>query len=238
MSVNVNSDTVAGRVDGTLSPWYTPTEVWIFERRNAMKRLFLLAVAAALLGFVEPARAPHAVAEDEQHLIGLLLVATPEMADPRFEESVIYMISHDQTGAMGLVINRPVAEGPLADLLKGLGHESPGVKGTVSIHYGGPVETERLFILHSNDYAAKATTFVGNGLGVTSDSGILQAIARGKGPRQKLFIFGYAGWSPGQLEGEIKTGAWFSIPAEISLIFNGDAESKWKQAMAKRKFKT
>lgn len=203
-----------------------------------MKRLFLLAVAALLFGFVEPERAPHAVAEDEQHLIGQLLVATPEMADPRFEESVIYMISHDQTGATGLVINRPVAEGPLADLLKGLGHESHGVKGTVAIHYGGPVETERLFILHSNDYAAKATMFVGNGLGVTSDSGILQAIARGKGPRQKLFIFGYAGWGPGQLEGEIKTGAWFSIPAESSLIFGGDAEGKWNKALAKRKFKT
>ena len=200
-----------------------------------MKRLFLLAVAAMLLGFVEPARVPHAVAEDEQHLVGQFLVATPEMADPRFEENVIYMISHDQTGAMGLVINRPVAEGPLADLLKGLGHESQGAKGTVAIHYGGPVETERLFILHGNDYAAKATMFVGNGLGVTSDAGILQAIARGKGPRQKLFIFGYAGWSPGQLEGEIKTGAWFLIPAETALIFDREPEKKWERALAKRK---
>jgi putative transcriptional regulator len=203
-----------------------------------MKRLFLLAVATALFSFGEPARAPHAVAQDEQHLIGQLLIATPEMADPRFEESVIYMISHDQTGAMGLVINRPVAAGPVSDLLKALGNQGNTAKGTVTIHYGGPVEAERLFILHSNDYAAKATTFVGNGLGVTSDADILQAIGRGKGPRQKLLIFGYAGWSPGHLEGEIKTGAWFSIPAELSLIFNGDAESKWKQAMAKRKFKT
>jgi putative transcriptional regulator len=203
-----------------------------------MKRFIALAVVTVLLGFVAPAKTPRAGTQDEPLLIGQLLVATREMADPRFFESVIYMISDDPSGAMGLVINHPVAEGPLADVLKALGHESTGARGTVAIHYGGPVDTERLFILHGNDYAAKATMFVGNGLGVTADAGILQAIARGQGPRQKLFIFGYAGWGPGQLEGEIKTGAWFSIPAETALIFDPDAGGKWDKALAKRKFKT
>ncbi|HEY3305153.1 MAG TPA: YqgE/AlgH family protein, partial [Candidatus Binatia bacterium] len=175
-----------------------------------MKRLCVLALAV-LLGFVGVGRnPPAAVAEEEQYLIGQFLVATREMADPRFAESVIYMIRHDRTGAMGLVINRPVAEGPLSDLLKALGQKGEGAVETVRIHLGGPVESERLFILHSNDYAASATMFVGNGLGVSGDDDILQAIERGKGPRQKLFIFGYAGWAPGQLEQEIKNGAWFT----------------------------
>jgi len=203
-----------------------------------MKRFFLLALAIPL-AVIGAGRNLPAVAEEEQpHLTGQFLVATREMADPRFAESVIYMIRHDQTGAMGLVVNRPVAEGPLSDLLKALGQKGEADDETVRIHFGGPVESERLFILHSNDYAARATMFVGNGLGVSGDDDILQAIARGKGPRQKLFIFGYAGWGPGQLEGEIKSGAWFAIPAETALIFDKQAETKWDRAMAKRKVKT
>ncbi|MGH7769458.1 MAG: YqgE/AlgH family protein [Candidatus Binatia bacterium] len=202
-----------------------------------MKRLFVLALAL-VLGFGGAGRNPAAGAEEEQHLIGQFLVATREMADPRFAESVIYMIRHDRTGAMGLVINRPFAEGPLSDLLKALGQKGEGANGTVRIHFGGPVEPERLFILHSNDYAARATMFVGNGLGVSGDDDILQAIERGEGPRQKLFIFGYAGWAPGQLEEEIKSGAWFTIPTETALVFDDQAETKWDRAMAKRKVKT
>ena len=203
-----------------------------------MKRFWGLAVAAMLLAAVGPAPQPRALAQDEPNLTGQFLVATPEMGDPRFVQSVIYMIRHDQTGAMGLVINRPVANGPLSDLLKALGREGEAAKGTVTIHYGGPVEPERLFILHSSDYVSKETTVLGNGLGVTADLGILQAITRGKGPRQSRFIFGYAGWAHGQLEAELKTGAWFSIPAEPSLIFDSNAESKWDRAMAKRKVET
>jgi len=201
-----------------------------------MKQSFVLALAI-LFGLIGVGRDTPA-AEEEQYLIGQFLVATREMADPRFAESVIYMIRHDQSGAMGLVINRPVAQGPLADLLKALGHEGKTADDTVRIHFGGPVEPERLFILHSNDYATRSTMFVGNGLGVSGDDDILQAIAHGKGPRQKLFIFGYAGWGPGQLEGEIKSGAWFTIPAETGLIFDDQAETKWDRATAKRKVKT
>jgi putative transcriptional regulator len=174
----------------------------------------------------------------DRHLVGWFLVATQTMGDPRFKESVIYMMGHGPDGALGLVINRPVAQGPLSDLLKGLGRDGMAAKGNVTIHYGGPVEVEKLFILHSNDYAGKNTRFVGNGLGVTSDDDILRAIAAGKGPRQKLFIFGYAGWGPGQLEAEIESGAWFAIPAETSLIFNNDPDKTWERVLAKRKVKT
>ena len=200
-----------------------------------MKRLRMAAVVLTLT-IVAPA--PRRAAPDEVHLVGWFLVATPTMGDPRFKETVVYMIGHGSDGALGLVINRPVAQGPLSDLLKGLGHEAGTAKGNVTIHYGGPVEVEKLFILHSNDYAGKNTRFVGNGLGVTSDEDILGAIAAGKGPRQKLFIFGYSGWAPGQLEAEIESGAWFAIPAETSLIFNSEPDKTWERALAKRKVKT
>ena len=131
-----------------------------------MKRFWELAVAAMLLGAVGPAPQQHDVAQEHQYLTGQFLVATPEMGDPRFVQSVIYMISHDQDGAMGLVINRPVAQGPLSDLLKALGREGEAAKGTVTVHYGGPVEPERLFVLHSSNYVSKETTVLGNGLPV------------------------------------------------------------------------
>lgn len=201
-----------------------------------MKRLFATLLAALVL---LPIDLPfHASAEEAQYYTGFLLVATSTMGDPRFQESVVYMIGHDRDGALGLVINRPMAEGPLADLLKALGRDNGAAQGNVTINYGGPVDAQELFILHSNDYATKATRFVGNGLGVTSDADILRAIAGGKGPRQKLLIFGYAGWAPGQLEEEIASGAWFTIPAETSLIFNNEPEKTWERALAKRKQKT
>jgi putative transcriptional regulator len=212
-------------IDGLPAPCY----------KQRMQRL-LFASIFVVLTIVRAS--PLCAAEDERHLVGWLLVATKTMGDPRFKEAVIYMMGHGEDGALGLVINRPVAEGPLSDLLKGLGSDATPAKGNVTIHYGGPVEIEKLFILHSNDYASKNTRFVGNGLGVTSDDDILRAIAGGKGPRQKLFIFGYAGWGPGQLDAEIESGAWFAVPAETSLIFNNQPDKTWERALAKRKVKT
>lgn len=217
-------------VDALSAPWY----------RTRMKRLWLAAIALAwmAIAWVTPFAGAPDDRHHDRHLVGWFLVATPTMGDPRFKESVIYMIGHAEDGALGLVINRPVAEGPLSDLLKGLGRDAETAKGNVTIHYGGPVEVEKLIILHSNDYAGKNTRFVGNGLGVTSDEDILRAVAGGKGPRQKLFIFGYSGWGPGQLEAEIESGAWFAIPAETSLIFNREPDKTWERALAKRKVKT
>lgn len=191
-------------------------------------------LALCLVGFTSQ-QAP--IAQESRYLAGQFLVATPEMGDPRFAETVIYMISHDREGAMGLVMNRPIAQGPISDLLKAFGAEAQGASGTVILHYGGPVESQRLFILHSNDYAGKGTTIVGGGLAVTAEAEILSAIASGKGPKKSLLAFGYAGWAPGQLEAEIGADAWFTIPAEESLIFDSEAESKWDRALAKRKIK-
>jgi putative transcriptional regulator len=177
------------------------------------------------------------VAQESPFLTGQFLVATPEIGDPRFVETVIYMIRHDQEGAMGLVINRPVAQGPIGDVLKALGVEDENASDKVTLHYGGPVDPARLFVIHSSDYVNEDSTDLGSGVAMTTDTEIVRAIARGKGPRQSLFVFGYAGWAPGQLESEVKANAWFSIPAEKALIFDSDAESKWERAQAKRKIK-
>lgn len=168
-------------------------------------------------------------------LTGQLLVATPEMPDPRFAQTVIYMIRHDSSGAQGLVVNRPLREVPLALLMEQMGMESKGVQQTVRLHAGGPVDTLRILVLHTTGYAGDGTLPVKDGISVTWEPDILRAIAQGKGPRRTLFAVGYAGWGPGQLEAEMKTGAWVRAAADEALLFDGNYETKWDRAMARRK---
>ena len=181
-----------------------------------------------------PLIATHA-AEQSDYLTGQLLVATPEMRDPRFVETVIYIVKHSAEGAFGLVINRPLAKGPVEDLLKGFGIDSSGAKGEIIVHYGGPVSPGAGFVLHSDDVLLEESAKVANGIAMTSDPKLIEAMAQGKGPRQSLFIMGYAGWAPGQLEGELKAGSWFVVSGDKALIFGQDADRKWRQAMDKRK---
>ncbi len=176
-------------------------------------------------------------APDGRYLAGQLLVATPEMGDPNFFHTVIYMVEHDEKGAMGLVVNRPLARGPIADLLKGFHAESEEVQGEIIIHYGGPVQPGKGFVLHSDDYISDSTLVGSSGIAVTTQVEIVQAIGRGHGPKKSIFLLGYAGWAPGQLEAEIEAGGWFSIPLEESLIFDGDPATKWERALARRKIK-
>lgn len=206
------------------------------EKINAaqLRRVFLTYALLLLAASLARGRATIA-AEHERFLTGQLLVATEEMADPRFAESVIYMVKHDAQGALGLVINRPLAKGPLDDLLKGFGVESQNPKGEIIIHYGGPVSSRQGFLLHSDDVVLESSTKVKDGIAMTSDTKLLEAMAQGKGPRLALFMLGYAGWGPGQLEAEIQADSWFAIPGDKSLIFGKDAEHKWKQATDRRR---
>src|SRR5215831_18949528 len=168
-------------------------------------------------------------------LTGQLLVATPDMPDPRFAQTVIYMIRHDETGAQGLVVNRPIREISLSLLLGQMGMETRGVQQTVRLHAGGPVDTMRILVLHSAGYTSEGTLAVKDGYAVTWEPEILRAIAQGKGPRRTLFTVGYAGWAPGQLEAEMKTGHWAKAAADEALLFDADDETKWDRAMARRK---
>lgn len=166
---------------------------------------------------------------------GQFLVATKEIGDPRFAHSVIYLIGHDADGAMGLIINRPLGEVPLARVLDTLGLDATDVKGDLRVHFGGPVQLTRAFVLHSSDYGGPSTRAIGDGIALTSDSGILEAMAHGRGPAHSLFAFGYAGWAPGQLEDEIRRGSWITVPADPSLLFDEDADHKWERATARQR---
>lgn len=170
----------------------------------------------------------------ERSLAGQLLIATGEMSDPRFAEAVIYLVKHSDQGAFGLIINKPVAKGSIGELLKGFGIDSKGAKGEIVVHYGGPVGLEQGFVLHSDEMLLDSSTKVKDGIAVTADAKMVQALASGTGPRQSLFIMGYAGWAPGQLEMELKANSWFTISADKSLVFAKDAEKKWRRAMDKR----
>jgi len=170
----------------------------------------------------------------ERSLAGQLLIATTEMRDPRFAEAVIYLIKHSDEGALGLVINKPVAKGSVAEVLKGFGIDSKGAKGEIVVHYGGPVGRQQGFVLHSDEMVLDSSTKVKDGIAMTADPKMVQALASGTGPRQSLLLMGYAGWAPGQLELELKANSWFTIGADKSLVFAKDAEKKWRRAMDKR----
>jgi putative transcriptional regulator len=174
-------------------------------------------------------------AEQNGYVTGQLLVATPDMRDPRFAETVIYMVKHSAEGALGLVINRPLAKGPIEDVLKGFGIDSNEAKGEIIVHYGGPVGPRAGFVLHSDDVLFEDSTKVTDGIAMTANPKLIEAMSRGQGPRQTLFMLGYAGWAPGQLEGEIKAGSWFVVAGDKGLIFSNDPEKKWQAAMDKRK---
>ena len=165
-------------------------------------------------------------------IAGQLLVATPRMPDPRFSEAVIYMIDHDAKGAMGLVVNRSLGEGQLKALLEAFGVESEDATGTVRLHYGGPVEAGRGFVLHSTDYSGPSTRVVNGQIAVSTGLDVLKAVGAGEGPRESRFILGYAGWGPGQLESEMAREDWLTAPADSSLIFSDDLDAVWEKALA------
>lgn len=196
------------------------------------RRAVRFSLAVVIGGFLTPGDSQ--TVEQAGYLTGQLLVATAEMRDPRFVETVIYMVKHGADGTMGIVINRPLAKGAIEDLLKGIGAESKGAKGEIVIHYGGPVSPEAGFILHSDEVLLENSTKVKDGIAMTTDAKLIEAISRGKGPRQSLLAVGYAGWAPGQLEEELKANAWFVVSGDKGFIFGKDAEKKWRQAIDKR----
>lgn len=170
---------------------------------------------------------------DIDGLVGQLLVAMPQMQDPRFARTVIYLCAHTPEGAMGLVLNRLVHSITFPDLLEQLGIE-PAIAGNeIRVHFGGPVESGRGFVLHTVDYKREGTLPINSGIALTATIDILRDIARGAGPRQRLLALGYAGWGPGQLDAEIQANGWLQVPADEQLLFGRDVDVKWQQALAK-----
>jgi putative transcriptional regulator len=170
---------------------------------------------------------------EEGYLTGQLLIAMPQMSDPRFAHAVIYLCAHNADGAMGLVLNKGVEKPTFPDLLKQLKIEPAENADPINVMFGGPVETGRGFVLHSADYLQDATLLVDHQVGLTATLDILKDIAVGGGPRHKLLMLGYAGWGPGQLDAEIQANGWLNAPADEALIFDHDLDTKWDRALAK-----
>lgn len=183
---------------------------------------------------VAPEAGPErAVKQNDTYLAGQLLVAMPGMKDPRFAKSVIYMCAHNADGAMGLVLNRALDQLMFTDLLDQLGIDSSKISDPIRVHFGGPVETGRGFVLHTPDYQQEGTLVVSTTVALTATVDILRAIASGQGPRRHLLALGYAGWGPGQLDGEIRANGWLNVLPDDELVFDSDLIGKWERAMAK-----
>jgi putative transcriptional regulator len=167
-------------------------------------------------------------------LTGQLLIAAPTIGDPRFAHTVILMVRHDREGAFGIVINRPVGESSIASLLEAAGEDVSGISGSVKIFSGGPVQQELGFVVHSAEYHLDETLEVDGRVAMTANRQVLRDIGHNRGPVKRLFALGYAGWGPGQLEGELARHDWFTTPAEPRLIFDDDRANLWEDAMARR----
>jgi putative transcriptional regulator len=167
------------------------------------------------------------------YLTGQLLIAMPQMSDPRFVRTVIYICAHNADGAMGLVVNRTMPNLKFSELAEQLNLKVASGNKSIRVHFGGPVETGRGFVLHSADYKQDTTLLINDSVGLTATIDILKSIAEGKGPKNSLLALGYAGWGPGQLDGEIQNNGWLSVPSDEALIFGQDIDSRWEAAMAK-----
>ncbi|MFO1141835.1 MAG: YqgE/AlgH family protein [Amaricoccus sp.] len=172
------------------------------------------------------------VSRDAHFLDGQLLIAMPGMGDLRFERSVIFMCAHSAEGAMGLIVNKPAPDLSFADLLEQLKIPATvDLKGT-RVHFGGPVEHGRGFVLHSAEYqVAESSMAVSPEFAMTATVDILQDMAKGEGPNRALLALGYAGWGPGQLEGEIQANGWLTAPADSELVFGLRDTEKWGAAL-------
>lgn len=173
------------------------------------------------------------------YLNGQLLLAMPSMSDPRFSKAVIYICTHTEEGAMGLVINKPCDNIDFPDLLKQLSIDTlkkeanQKLMSDITLHEGGPVESGRGFILHSADYVQETTLIISETVALTATIDILTAIAEGEGPRDYLIALGFSGWGKGQLEDEILRNSWLTIEADDELVFRTDLELKFPRAMSK-----
>jgi putative transcriptional regulator len=169
---------------------------------------------------------------DAPFLDGHLLIAMPGMGDPRFDRAVIFLCAHSAEGAMGLIVNKPAADLKLRDLLAQLKIEPQATSAEARVHFGGPVEHGRGFVLHSAEYGVEGSTLrVSPEFAMTATVDILQDMARGTGPRQALLALGYSGWGPGQLEGEIQANGWLTADAEPALVFGERDAGKWEAAL-------
>lgn len=166
-------------------------------------------------------------------LTGQLLIAMPAMRDPRFAQSVIFICAHNPDGAMGVLLNRPVKAPGFAELLQQLGVEPNPPKRELPVGNGGPVDDQRGFVLHSNDWSAEGSLEIDGAHVLSANLDILRAVAEGGGPERACLVLGYAGWGAGQLDEEMMQNSWLNVPADEAIIFDTNYNTKWQRALAK-----
>ncbi len=175
----------------------------------------------------------------EQHwpasLKGRLLIASTELDSPLFAKTIIYMVEHDENGAMGLIVNRPLGEMPISELRKALNLDAtPDQVPSLTLRFGGPVERDLMFVLHSDEIKVESSRSIDHDLALTSDPELLRAIVAGDGPSRFAIAMGYAGWAPGQLEAEIERGSWEWIDYDLELVMAPEADA-WNRAIGRVK---
>ena len=170
--------------------------------------------------------------QTDNDFTGRLLIAMPGMKDPRFEHSVVYMCSHSDEGAMGLIVNKTAPDVDFKDLMQQLKLTPAFAFDGIEVHYGGPVERGRGFVLHSPDYhSGKGTMPVADSISMTATLDVLEDIVESRGPQRSLFALGYAGWGPGQLESEIAANGWLTAEANDEILFGSANDKKWTAAL-------
>ena len=192
----------------------------------------LVPMTLVALALLVSGRESGRAATEAKPISGQFLVAKADMADPRFARSVIYMIDHGDAGAMGFIVNRVIGKGRLDVFMRAMDIEPGELSGEIRLYYGGPVELDLGFVLHDGDVHEASTKDVGHGLHLSGHRQILEAIAAGAGPGRAIFLLGYAGWGAGQLEREMMSGSWVTVPYDPELLF-GDDETKWEKASDK-----
>lgn len=195
-----------------------------------------------------PCRAPGLIAAQQSRILramtrpdlpmsdltGKLLIAMPDLGDPRFHGSVVIICSYSAEGAMGLIVNRPMPDVAFRDVLGQLGIAQGDASRALPVLYGGPVDPRRGFVLHSAGDAPETSDLmvINEDFALTATTDILRALARGAGPARALMALGYAGWGPGQLEGEIAQNSWLIADAQPDLVFAPRHDTKWTAALA------
>lgn len=168
----------------------------------------------------------------DSSLTGRCLIAMPDMPDDRFRNALIYVCTHSDEGAMGLIVNKPASEITLKDLLQQISIECEAARSDDLVYFGGPVESGRGFVLHSTDYHSGLSSLkVDDAFSMTSTVDILEDIGKGNGPKQALCALGYAGWAPRQLEAEIASNGWLVVKPTPALIFSTPHAAKWSEAL-------
>ena len=163
-------------------------------------------------------------------LTGQIIVSMPSLQDERFFKTVIYICAHSSEGSMGIIINKKIDYDLYPDLLEQLGVDKSVKNKKLFIRYGGPVESGRGFVLHSDDIVRKETLNINKGVALTSTSEFFEDLARGNGPKNSILALGYSGWQAGQLESEIIQNSWMSLAVETSFLFDDDVSRKWNNA--------